>query len=164
MMMFDRIQDFFQSLTDDRADDEFAPDDPRVAFAALCFQVMEADGRVSEAEKSKLKLLLRDRYQLDSSHLSSLIEAGRTAGSEAVDYYRFTSDLKRHLSPEDCVSLVGVLWDLVYADGERSEMEDHVIWRIADLLGVSARDRVLERQKVAARTIGLDGGGDQGGD
>ncbi len=39
-------------------------------------------------------------------------------------------------------------------------MEDHVIWRIADLLGVSARDRVTERQKVAARTVGKDAGGD----
>ncbi|MNL86338.1 Tellurite resistance protein TerB [compost metagenome] len=44
-----------------------------------------------------------------------------------------------------------MLWEIVYADGERSEMEDHVIWRIADLLGVSGRDRVLKRREVAAR-------------
>jgi uncharacterized tellurite resistance protein B-like protein len=158
--MFDRILDFFQDLTGDRPHDEFAPDDPRVAFAALCFQVMEADGRVSDSERTRLQDLLRQRYQLDKSHLQTLMEAGRTAGSEAVDYYRFTSDLKRHLGPDECVELVGVLWDLVYADGERSEMEDHVIWRIADLLGVSSRDRVMERQKVAERTMGGDTGGD----
>ncbi|MCO5733568.1 TerB family tellurite resistance protein [Rhizobium sp. SSA_523] len=149
--MFDRILDFFHDITGDRPTDMFAPDDPRVAFVALCFQVMEADGRVSEDEKARLHDLLRHRYALDKAHLASLIETGRTAGSEAVDYYRFTSDLKRHLDPDECVALVGVLWDLVYADGERSEMEDHVIWRIANLLGVSARDRVLERQKVAIR-------------
>jgi uncharacterized tellurite resistance protein B-like protein len=158
--MFDRILDFFQDLTGDRPHDEFAPDDPRVAFAALCFQVMEADGRVSDSERTRLEDLLRERYQLDKSHLQTLMEAGRTVGSEAVDYYRFTSDLKRHLGPDECVALVGALWDLVYADGERSEMEDHVIWRIADLLGVSSRDRVLERQKVAERTMGGDTGGD----
>lgn len=160
MLMFDRIQEFFQELGVGRSDDEYAPDDPRVAFAALCFQVMEADGSVSVKEQTRLEDLLRERYQLDKSHVDALMEAGRTAGSEAVDYYRFTSDLKRHLNPEECVALVGALWDLVYADGERSEMEDHVIWRIADLLGVSARDRVTERQKVAARTVGRDKGGD----
>ena len=30
-------------------------------------------------------------------------------------------------------------------------MEDHVIWRIADLLGVSGRERILKRQEAAAR-------------
>lgn len=158
--MFDRILDFFQDLAGDRPHDAFAADDPRVAFAGLCFQVMEADGRVSDTERQRLEELLRERYQLDKSQLQALIEAGQEAGSEAVDYYRFTSDLKRHLGPDECVALVGALWSLVYADGERSEMEDHVIWRIADLLGVSSRDRVVERQKVAERTVGGDTGGD----
>ncbi len=121
---------------------------------------MEADGTVSDAEVAKLRDLLRERYQLDKSHLEQLMEVGHDAGLEAVDYFRFTSDLKKHLSPDECVELVGVLWDLVYADGERSEMEDHVIWRIADLLGVSARDRVLQRQKAVARVGGDDTGGD----
>lgn len=160
MLMFERIQEFFQELGVGRPEDAYSPDDPRVAFAALCFQVMEADGSISDKEKLRLEDMLRERYQLDKSHLDSLMEAGRSAGSEAVDYYRFTSDLKRHLNPDECVALIGALWDLVYADGERSEMEDHVIWRIADLLGVSARDRVTERQKVAARTVGRDAGGD----
>lgn len=30
-------------------------------------------------------------------------------------------------------------------------MEDHVIWRIADLLGVSSRERIQKRQEAAAR-------------
>ncbi|MDO1584009.1 TerB family tellurite resistance protein [Rhizobium oryzicola] len=158
--MFETILDFFQNLTGERPENEFAHDDPRVAFAGLCFQVMEADGTVSDSEVEKLRELLRERYQLDKSHLEQLMEVGHEAGLEAVDYFRFTSDLKRHLNPDECVELVGVLWDLVYADGERSEMEDHVIWRIADLLGVSARDRVLQRQKAVARAGGDDTGGD----
>jgi uncharacterized tellurite resistance protein B-like protein len=44
-----------------------------------------------------------------------------------------------------------MLWEIAYADGKRSEMEDHVIWRIADLLGVSGRDRIIKRQEVAAK-------------
>ena len=35
-------------------------------------------------------------------------------------------------------------------------MEDHVIWRVADLLGVSARDRVLLRQQAASRAKSQD--------
>ncbi|KQQ70559.1 hypothetical protein ASF70_16840 [Rhizobium sp. Leaf321] len=151
--MLDRIQAFLHTLTAPHHTDEFAPDDPRVAFVALCFQVMEADGNMSEEEQQKFRDLMRDRYDLSPEGLQSLIEAGRQAGSEAVDYYRFTSDLRKHLvDEEDRIELLGILWDIVYADGQRSEIEDHVIWRIADLLGVSARDRVLQRQEAAART------------
>ncbi|MGE7369612.1 TerB family tellurite resistance protein [Neorhizobium sp. NPDC001467] len=149
--MLDRIQSFLQNLTVGRAGNDFPPDDPRVAFAALCFQVMEADGQVSRPEMERLKDLLGHHYNLGRSQLHALIEAGHEAGMEAVDYYRFTSDLKRHLGEEECFELLGILWDLVYADGDRSEMEDHVIWRIADLLGVSSRDRVLLRQEAASR-------------
>jgi uncharacterized tellurite resistance protein B-like protein len=155
--MLDRIQAFLHTLTAPHHTEEFAPDDPRVAFVALCFQVMEADGRISEKERQKFRDLLQERYNLSRDGLQALIAAGQQAGSEAVDYYRFTSDLRRHLvNEDDRVELLGILWDIVYADGQRSEMEDHVIWRIADLLGVSARDRVLQRQQAAARLAGQD--------
>lgn len=150
--MFDRIQSFFQNLTHGGAPHDFAPDDLRVAIAALCFQVMEADGTVSNVEKQRLRELLQKHYQLGSSKLEALMEAGREAGREAVDYYRFTADIRRHLDEEKRIELIGILWDIVYADGERNEMEDHVIWRVADLLGVSVRDRVLQRQQAATHS------------
>ncbi len=158
--MFDRLQAFIQNLAAGQPEGRFAPGDPRVAFAALCFQVMEADGNVSREEQQMLQDLLRERYRITGEELASLMEAGREAGHEAVDYYRFTSDLNRHLDPDERVELLGVLWDLVHADGERSEMEDHVIWRIADLMGVSGRDRILQRQEAAARQSGGAKGGD----
>ena len=77
--------------------------------------------------------------------------AGADAESEAIDFFHFTSELKRQLSEEQRVALIGLLWEIVYADGERSEMEDHAIWRIADLLGVSGRERIMKRQEVAER-------------
>jgi hypothetical protein len=30
-----------------------------------------------------------------------------------------------------------MMWELVYADGQVSEFEDNVVWRAADLLGIS---------------------------
>lgn len=160
--MLDRLQSFFQSLTQTAPQQlAFAPDDPRIAVAALCLQVMEADGVVHDAERVKLRSLLREQYALDEEAVDALLVESRKAESEAVDYYRFTSDLKRTLDENQRTQLVGILWDIVYADGARSEMEDHAIWRIADLLGVSGRDRVHERQEAEARA-GLEGGDDAG--
>ena len=148
--MFEQFQIFLKTIRGTAQDQAFGPGDPRLAVAALCIQVMEADGVVCDSEQAQLKTLLGEHYGLDGADLEALIDAGREAGSEAVDYYRFTSELKRHLDEDQRRALIGLLWTMVYADGERSEMEDHAIWRIADLMGVSARDRVEERQKAAA--------------
>jgi uncharacterized tellurite resistance protein B-like protein len=148
--MFDRFRHFIDSLTGSGAP-AIEPGDPRIAIAALCIQVMEADGEVHEKERKKIRAMVKDHYQLDDASLDALIVAGETAESQAIDFFRFTSDIKRHYSEEQRIDLIGMLWEIAYADGKRSEMEDHVIWRIADLLGVSGRDRIIKRQEVVAK-------------
>jgi hypothetical protein len=43
------------------------------------------------------------------------------------------------------------MWELVYADGQVSAFEDNVVWRAADLLGVSSRDRIDLKHRIAER-------------
>jgi uncharacterized tellurite resistance protein B-like protein len=53
------------------------------------------------------------------------------------------------------------MWELVYADGQVSEFEDNVVWRAADLLGVSSRDRIdLKHQVAAKQPVPAKGGSD----
>jgi hypothetical protein len=68
--------------------------------------------------------------------------------------------------------MVEMMWQMVYADQQVSEFEDNLIWRAADLLGVSSRDRIELRRRVAGgkeidqeinREIGR-GGGQQTGE
>ena len=44
-----------------------------------------------------------------------------------------------------------MMWEMVYADGHVSEFERNLIWRAADLLGVSSRERIELGQQVASR-------------
>jgi uncharacterized tellurite resistance protein B-like protein len=149
--MFERLQQFLASLSGGDSKPAFAADDPRVAVIALCIQVMEADGKVLEIEKKALRARFKELYGVGEAELDALVAAGTDAESEAIDFFRFTSELKRQLSEDQRVDLIGLLWEIVYADGERSEMEDHAIWRIADLLAVSGRERIMKRQQVAER-------------
>lgn len=155
--MLDRIITFLQNISPDNGKERFAPDDVRVATVALCNQVMAADGKVTPEEQAVITDMMREHYELDDEGLALLKEAGEQAEKEAVDFFRFTSILKRALTPEQCNDLIGVLWDIVYADGARSEVEDHVIWRIADLLAVDSRERVLQRQEAEQRRKDAEG-------
>jgi uncharacterized tellurite resistance protein B-like protein len=43
------------------------------------------------------------------------------------------------------------MWEIAYADGDVDEFERNLIWRAADLLGVSSRERIELGQRVASR-------------
>jgi uncharacterized tellurite resistance protein B-like protein len=80
-----------------------------------------------------------------------------TADQEAVDLYRFTSVLKDNLEEIDREHIVAMMWDLVYQDGTLHEFEDNVIWRVAELLGVSSRARI-RLKKVVQSGGSIEGG------
>jgi uncharacterized tellurite resistance protein B-like protein len=162
--MFDKLREFLRSVAgenDRRA--AFTRDDPRVAMAALFYHVIEADGVVSANEQETLRTALKDAFDLDEQELKALLEAGQKADDEAVDLYRFTSVLRHAFDAEQRIAFIELLWQLVYADGVRDELEDNIVWRVAELLGVSGRDRVLMRQRVAEKSA-TDGreGNDEG--
>jgi uncharacterized tellurite resistance protein B-like protein len=55
----------------------------------------------------------------------------------------------RSVNEEGRLRIVEMMWELVYADGQVNEFEDNVVWRAADLLGVSSRDRIDLKHRVA---------------
>jgi uncharacterized tellurite resistance protein B-like protein len=78
----------------------------------------------------------------------SLVEAAKDAEAEAVDLYGFTSVLKARLDAADRERIVAMMWTLVFADGKVHEFEDNVVWRVAELLGVSTQTRIRLKQAV----------------
>jgi uncharacterized tellurite resistance protein B-like protein len=125
----------------------------QLAATALMFAVMDADGVRKDAEFAKLRDLVSEKYGLAGPALSALVGQAQDAEAESVDLYQFTSTIVK-LEEADRLQLITLLWEVVYADGELHEMEETVVWRIAELIGVSPRDRVEARQRVAARAKG----------
>ena len=79
-----------------------------------------------------------------------MLAAGERADNEAIDLYAFTSVLKRHLDAEARKAFIGLMWEIVYADGELHELEDNTVWRVAELIGVERRRPGRARRKAAA--------------
>lgn len=129
----------------------FESDDYRLAAAALLIHVMSIDGQEKEQEHDKLRAILRKQFDLDDKQTDALIEAATAADREAIDLYRFTSLLNRSLDEAGRLRIVEMMWQIVYADGKVNEFEDNVIWRAADLLHVSSRDRIEMRRRVSGQ-------------
>jgi uncharacterized tellurite resistance protein B-like protein len=43
-----------------------------------------------------------------------------------------------------------MMWEIICVDKSVNEWEANIIWRASDLLGVSSRERIALRQRVAA--------------
>lgn len=147
--MFDALRNFFDEMTGGaRPPEGFADDDHRVAAVALMVHLAEADGILDEPERKRLQRLVEERYALDPSMARQMIARASADEREAIDLFQFTHVLKRRLDEKGRQAVVEQLWEMAYADGQAHELEENIIWRVAELLGVSPRERVELRQRA----------------
>ncbi|SRR5260221_4874876 len=151
--MLDGLRQFIADIVSPSAHEERAFDDTgyRLAATALLVHVVSLDGEPTEVEKRKLHGLIESSFKLDPGTADRLIASATKVEGEAVDLYHFTSVIMRSVNEEGRLRIVEMMWELVYADGQVSEFEDNVVWRAADLLGVSSRDRIDLKHRVAGR-------------
>jgi uncharacterized tellurite resistance protein B-like protein len=156
--MLKRLKVFIADLSGDTpAKSKFSDDDYRLAATALMVHAIEIDGITKPEEKSKLRDILRLRFSLSDSELVELIDKAHLKDQEAVDLYGFTSVLTRKFDQNGRQRIVRLLWEIVLADQEVHEFEDNFIWRVAELLGVSTRDRIRMRKQIEAGVEGDPG-------
>jgi uncharacterized tellurite resistance protein B-like protein len=150
-IVFEVIRSFVVELASgDRQVSAFEDDEYRVAVAALLVHAASIDGSFSAAERDKLNALLKQRFDLDDTETARLIEQATAAEQEAVDLYRFTRLLMHKLDENQRLRLIEMMWEIAYSDGRITEYENNLIWRVADLLGVSSSERIALRQRVKA--------------
>ncbi len=93
--------------------------------------------------------MIKQHFDLDDAATEELIPKATAAEHESVDLYHFTHQLNRALDEAGRARIVEMMWQIVYADGQRDELEDNLIWRAADLLGISPRERIALRRRVS---------------
>ena len=157
--MLDGLRQFIADIVSPSEHEARAFDDTgyRLAATALLVHVVSLDGEPTEVEKRKLHSLIESSFKLDPGTADRLIASATKVEGEAVDLYHFTSVIMRSVNEEGRLRIIEMMWELVYADGQVSEFEDNVVWRAADLLGVSSRERIAARQRVAGEKAESEG-------
>ena len=156
--MFESFRNFVAEFVDgEKHPSQFADDDYRLAAVALLVHAAAIDGDMSQHERDKLHAVVKRRFSLDEASADELIDKATLAEHESVDLYHFTSLLNRVLDEEGRARVIEMMWEIVYADGRRDELEDNLLWRAADLLGVSQQERIELRQRIA-KEAGEPGG------
>ncbi len=153
--MLDAIMTFFRGHLAGPDTPTADPDDPtrlRQAACALLVELAWADGGFSDTERSQLTRSLETRMGLDPDTASELIALAEAERHTAHDYYQFTSLVAQHFSAREKHLLLEVMWELILADGTISRAEDHLIRRVAPLLGLETRSVADAKARVLQRT------------
>ena len=128
----------------------YQADDYRLAAAALLVHAAGIDGSTTEVEQKKLHDVLKDRFELDDAETDELVAEATAAEEEAIDLYKFTARLNRSLNEAGRARVVEMMWQIICADAVITEFEDNLVWRAADLLGISRSERIALRERVMA--------------
>ena len=153
MARWTTLTELFDRLTNNEARaGNLREEELRLAAAALLVHASAIDGQV-DAPKSggSSKSLLQSASISVVTICAGCWMRPRRSEQDSVDLYRFTSVLCRELDQDGRKRIVEMLWEVVMADGVVHEFESNLVWRTAELLGVSTRDRVRLRQVVASR-------------
>jgi uncharacterized tellurite resistance protein B-like protein len=156
--MFDSFRNFIAEFVDgEKHPSQFGEHDYRLAAVALLVHAATIDGDMSPSERDKLHAVVKRRFSLDEAATDELIDKATLAEHDSVDLYHFTSQLNRTLDEEGRARIIEMMWEIVYADGQRDELEDNLLWRAADLLGVSQGERIELRRRIGGEAG--EGGG-----
>lgn len=125
----------------------------RVATAVLMIDVARADHVFEESEFDRVLRLAELHFDLSPEQAAELVNEADSKVEDLVSAFEFTEILHKHLSEDEKARIVGLLWDIAYADGELDKYEDALILKISDLLYVS-RARVMRLKHDAAQSCG----------
>jgi uncharacterized tellurite resistance protein B-like protein len=108
----------------------------QLATAVLLVEVMRSDADIGEAERKSVIDALRHTFALADDEVGRLVELAERAARDAHDLHSFTSTVNDTWDTGDKLRIVEQMWRVAYADGHLGAHEQHVMWRIADLLHV----------------------------
>jgi uncharacterized tellurite resistance protein B-like protein len=156
--MLDGLRQFITEIVSPNAEQRvFDETDYRLAATALLIHIVSLDGQPTAIERRKLHSLIETSFKLDPGTADQLIASATRAENDSVDLYRFTSVIMREVDEEGRRRIVEMMWEMVFADGKVTEFEDNVLWRAADLLAISGRDRIELKHAVQERQTARTG-------
>ena len=121
--------------------------DFHASLLVLASMVIKADGRVDERELSFVREQFKQWFGVERAN--EAFRFFKQVVQEQPPLTKVCSEVRKHMSLQGRIQIVGFLFALAYADGELQPSERQVIARIAQYLGLNQAD--FDRQELLHR-------------
>lgn len=134
------------------ASEEELPDPdllPRAA-AVLLLEIGLADDAIAEAELRQVAAALGQHFGLDAGRADAMIAQARELLEDVHSLHEYTHALRTGMESRERAELIESLWSVAFADGTLDRHEEHLIRRLADLLGVPHREFMRRKHRAGS--------------
>jgi uncharacterized tellurite resistance protein B-like protein len=125
-------------------------DELELAVAALLVEAARMDDDFSSDERDAIERLLAAKFGKNAVDAQALLEEAHAQVRGATQLFPFTQQICRSLEPPQRSQIIEMLWKVAYADGTLDAQEDMLVRRVAGLIHVPDRERMLARQRALA--------------
>jgi uncharacterized tellurite resistance protein B-like protein len=140
--LINRVSETLSAPSTDGGDASVREDALRTATAVLMLDVARADHVFEESEFDRVLGLMQSHFDLAPEDAAELVNSADDKAEDLTSLHDFTQLLHNHLDDNEKARIVGLLWQVAYADGRLDKYEDSLVLKISDLLHVS-RGRVM---------------------
>jgi uncharacterized tellurite resistance protein B-like protein len=121
------------------------------AITGLLVQAATMDAHFDAREHAAIEGILMRFFALERTAAQRAVQAAEARVDQAADLYQFTKAVNAAFRPEERLSIVEALWEVILVDGEVDAFEASLMRRLGTLIHVEDRDLGEARRRVAAR-------------
>lgn len=141
-------QDTSERLTENKPE-------PQVAVCAILLEVAWADQDFDPDERRTIVKVLQDEFDLSHAEVEDLIALTETERSRHPDLWAFTNTIGRGYTPEEKLSVMVMVWQVVFADQVLDAHEDMLVRKLQLMLAVN-HSLVIKAKLMARENNPLD--------
>ncbi len=143
--MFQQLMRAFQAPVPQRQPDV------KLSVAVLLVEAARQDDQFQPQERAVIEALLTQKFDMTAEECAALLAAAVARSEQMVQIQGHTSELLDAMTQDERIGVIEMLWDVAYADGVLDPEEDLLIRKVAGLIAVTDRERVVARNRVMAR-------------
>ena len=156
--MIDALKQFFQSklaaASTPAAVPEAAENALRLAAGVLLFEIVRADHRIEDSERTVMRTALHSTFDLAADETEEVMRLAEEQSRSAGSLYEFTSQVDAAFDADQKKRVVEMLWLVAFADGKKDAHEEHMVRKIAGLLHVAHPDFIDAKLKARGQSNG----------
>jgi uncharacterized tellurite resistance protein B-like protein len=120
----------------------------RISTATLLIEVCRADFEEQESELDRMRHLMAQHFSLNETELDELMLQARESADKLVGLQQITRLLNEQFDASMKIRVVEMMWQVVYADGDKHHYEEHLIRQVSELLYVPHSMFIQARHKA----------------
>ncbi|NDD48969.1 MAG: TerB family tellurite resistance protein [Alphaproteobacteria bacterium] len=120
----------------------FEPTELQIAISKILVRTAKIDDEFHILEEQKILELLTKYFSLNDEDSKNLMELGISEEKSATDLYAYTNTIKKSLELNERKKIIEMMWQIIVTDDNFDPYENNLVWRVAELIGISTRERI----------------------